>query len=186
MISRKDLNLLQGGLDDDKRELSAIDLLEIDHERQLGICDVLSNSTDSLIEDCNIALLTSILCFLQDELPRHTLDEENGLFPLLRERSKNDNSALAIIEQLQTEHKFDAEIVEYICVDLAVLAKGGNLVNPQRLAINMRAFAEAHRRHIEWENVALLPMARLKLMPEDLRALQKKFVETRWTKSTQK
>lgn len=184
MISKKDLNILDGGREKEKGELSAIDLLAIDHERQLGICDVLLNSTKAMMEEGNTALLTSISCFFNDELPRHTQDEEGGLFPLLKSRCHRDAQALAVIERFQSEHKHDAEIVAHICAGLAALENGDEVLEAEEFIVNMCVFAAIFRRHIEWENLILLPMARTKLLSEDLRILQKKFIESRWTKTT--
>ena len=62
---------------------------------------------------------------------------------------------------------------------MEVIAKGAKLANPVRMLFNARAFAEAQRRHIAWENNVLLPLARKRLTEADLKELGRNMAAMR-------
>ena len=136
-----------------------INVFRQDHARQLKICDVLHETVEQLVGGEEPAFLLSAISFFRNELPRHILDEEQGLFPLL-ERHENDAPQIRqVIKQLRKEHEFDDDLVSFILTDLDVLARGHELANPMRLIINIRAFAEGLKRHSSWEEAVVLPLA---------------------------
>jgi hypothetical protein len=51
--------------------------------------------------------------------------------------------------------------------------------NPDMVGYMLRGFFERYRRHVHWENTLVMPLARLRLTPEDLDALQAQMSQNR-------
>jgi hemerythrin-like domain-containing protein len=141
--------------------------LRAEHARQRDICDRL----DDLIAKMDIGALTpevaDILTFLNQDLAWHIADEEHDLFPTLGERCTKSDRFPALLRQLQHEHEMDIDLVDFLRDDLEVLAGGSTLANPTRLLINLREFTATQRRHLEWEDTAVLPLADARLTDAD-------------------
>ena len=180
MIASADILFLREEFPAEAAGLDALDLISRDHSRQLKICEILEDCGQSLVEESNQTLVSALTCFLREDLPRHIRDEEHGLFPLLKKNVEEDASFRAILKQLQADHEFDEDLVDFILTDLDVLGRGHKLANSQRLMINIHAFAFGLRRHIEWEESVVMPLAREALKPEDLKTLGQQMVRHRW------
>ncbi|WP_259780215.1 hemerythrin domain-containing protein [Aestuariispira ectoiniformans] len=159
--------------------LNPIAVIREDHERQIRLCDTLTDMAETLAEGNQPALVLSALSLFREELPRHIKDEEEGLFPLLEKRLSGDRQFTAMLKQLRNEHEFDEDLADFILEDLAILEKGHTIPNPQRLYNNLRAFAEALRRHTAWEETTVLTIAEEQLSDTDLDQLRREMVERR-------
>ena len=157
---------------DDPGFKNPLDILVAEHQRQHAICDQL----DRLAEGVDAALLAGraaeIIEFLRSDLAWHTLDEERGLFPALRRRCRPEDGMDLVLERLMAEHSLDHDLVDFLLADLELLALGHRLANPTRFMMNVQAFTATQRRHLAWENATVIPLARRRLKPEDLRALR--------------
>ena len=80
-----------------------------------------------------------------------------------------------IIEQLSSEHDLDRDLVEFLVADLKKIAHGHHGAIPARFSINAQAFISTQRRHIEWENRVVLPLAARRLTEDDLDSLEKQI-----------
>lgn len=88
------------------------------------------------------------------------MTEAPGLWFLsTRNLAQLEDNIEQALDQLHSEHALDGDVAEFIVSDLAVIANGAALPNPIHLAINLRNFAESHRRHVAWENAVVLPLA---------------------------
>ena len=180
MIAPADILFLREEVTPETMDHDALNLISRDHARQIKICDILEDQGLELMERLDPAMISAISTFLREDLPHHIRDEEHGLFPLLKENTVDDGALRAIIKQLQADHEFDEDLVDFLLTDLDVLARGHKLANPQRLMINIQAFVRGLRRHIDWEESVVMPLARRVLKPEDLRALGQKMIRHRW------
>ncbi len=117
--------------------------------------------------------------FLTRDLPRHIQDEEEDLFPLLKERCGNDSSTKAVISRLSEEHKLDEDLVDFIIADLQMIAANKRVPNLMRFFANASGFAENQRRHLAWENQTVLPLARKSLTEADVKTLARGMAERR-------
>lgn len=116
--------------------------------------------------------MAEIIDFLRYELPLHVIDEEEDLFPLLRRRALPEDELDKVLGVLSADHK--ADIVNAAQLR-ALLEKALETGVPPGLAPDgrrlMLAFASGERRHIALENAIILPIARMRLRPDDLRNL---------------
>ena len=183
MIAPADILFLRETPELEREDHDALAMIGRDHARQLKVCDILEDTAQELLSEASPVLLSAVTGFLREDLPNHIRDEEQGLFPLLKQHVGDDGDLRAILKQLQADHEFDEDLVDFLLTDLDKLAKGHHLANPQRLLINMNAFARGLRRHIEWEEGVVMPLARRVLAPEDVQALGRQMVTLRWGKT---
>jgi hemerythrin-like domain-containing protein len=151
-----------------KLQRNPLDLLEHDHARQMGLCDILEQIADSLPADMDRRRCREAASALRHDLPLHHLDEEQGLFPLLRRHAAQSEKLSAIMARLSSEHMADESFAEELTEELERLAEGRSPSNPEALGYMLRGFFESYRRHIHWENEFLLPLAREMLTDADL------------------
>lgn len=121
-----------------------------------------------------------ILTFLDQDMALHIIDEEEDLFPLLRRRCLPEDELGPLLGSLSAEHRDDMEQTRILSALLVqALADGqapGHDLETQRLFTD---FALHERRHIALENAVILPIARLRLTPCDLRALSTRMAARR-------
>jgi len=106
--------------------------------------------------------LESALNYFSQAAPKHTADEEETLFPRLRQmRNPEVVAVLSRVEKLEEEHRFAAllhEAVEHI--SMQYLSKGnladGEIANFRRAVTSLNAIYE---QHISIEDDLIFPMA---------------------------
>ena len=155
-----------------ERCVDPLSALEIDHELQLRLCNLLEHIADGLpgIEDPEVAMVA--ISVLRTGLEGHTAFEERHLFPLIRYRGSGDPVVEAILTQLEDEHDGDEAFAHELADELERLVSVGTARNPEMLGYMLRGFFVGQRRHIEWENNTILPLARNLLTGEDLMTLR--------------
>ena len=121
-----------------------------------------------------------ILTFLRQDMALHIIDEEEDLVPLLRRRCLPEDELGPLLGSLSAEHRDDMEQTRVLTTLLEqALAEGrppGHDLETRRLFTD---FALHERRHIALENAIILPIARLRLTPGDLRALSTRMAARR-------
>lgn len=121
-----------------------------------------------------------ILAFLRQDMALHIIDEEEDLFPLLRRRCLPEDELGPLLGALSAEHRDDIEQTQTLSTLLErALIEGqppGHDLETQRLFTD---FALHERRHIALENAVILPIARLRLTPQDLHALSTRMAARR-------
>lgn len=147
-----------------------LDWLFAEHYRHRQLCTLIERvATASLLLRDETA---EIIDFLRYELPLHIIDEEEDLFPLLRRRTQPEDELDKVLGVLSADHKADAvnaaNLRDLLEAALRTGVPPGHTPENRRL---MLAFAAGERRHIALENAVILPIARLKLGPDDLRKL---------------
>ena len=156
-----------------------LDMIASAHAVQVQMCDAMERIADGLPDEVDRRLCAQVASCLQFDLPLHHHDEEEGLFPLLRQRAMPEDGLDQILERLAQEHSSDNDFASEIAEALETLSQGGRPANPEMLGYMLRGFFERYRRHVHWENTLVMPLARLRLTAEDLAALQARMNESR-------
>jgi len=148
-----------------------LDAILAEHQRQIALLDALKALLERLEEHSAAAEAKVLLRYLAEDLPLHMADEEEDLFPRLERRCRPEHGIRGILDQLSREHDLDSDLSAFLIEDLTRVADGLGLAHLTRLSLNASAFAETHRRHLDWENRVVLPLARELLGAEDLAAI---------------
>ena len=144
-----------------------IEFILEEHDRQLEVCTGLEEVLTMPGSQLPPRRALSLLDFLTKDLPTHIEDEEEDLFPLLASRQRDNLDLPVILDQLVSEHELDRGLVEPIVDDLRNIAEGRTSADSKRFHMNVRTFAEATRRHLNWENRVVLPLAQRVLGEKD-------------------
>lgn len=158
---------------------SPLDMISSAHAVQVRMCDAMERIADGLPDEVDRRLCAKVASWLQFELPLHHHDEEESLFALLRQRARPEDGLVEILDRLASEHSSDNDFASEIGEALETLAQGGHSDNPEMLGYMLRGFFERYRRHVHWETTLVMPLARLRLTPEDLATLESRMGESR-------
>lgn len=122
----------------------------------------------------------ALLRYFVEDYPLHVADEETDFFPLLRQRCADDTALIASVATLAGEHRENLARLDGVVAGLRGLAEAAQRDEiPPDFTASARAYTEALRRHIAWENAVLMPVARTRLKSADLRRLAQRFVARR-------
>ncbi len=144
-----------------------VDVLEACHARMARQCDTL----DKLLEHLPAhgadmqarQAARAVLAYFDTAAVHHHDDEERNLFPLLEEAGAP--GACDLVETLTLEHDELALLWRRLRQAMLLVEKG----EEGRLdAALVGRFTSLTRKHIEFENTHLLPLARRMLAPPDL------------------
>ena len=156
-----------------------LDVISHEHRWQEKLCDALERIADDLPDNVDQMLVAAVLPMLRVDLGVHIRDEEEGLFPLMRGRAQPGDNFEEIAEVLLLEHSADEGFADEIVDQLENLKDGRRPQNPDMLGYMLRGFFETQRRHLAWEDAVVLPLARARLTPDDLRQLSRIMLENR-------
>jgi hemerythrin-like domain-containing protein len=150
-----------------------------DHNRQLNVSQwILQQANEERIEPFQESV-DELLGFFCRNLVLHHEDEEEDLFPMLRERCRPQDSIDAVLAELIRDHASEGFLMRDIVADLHRVVERQDLESPSRFFVSLRLFAEGQQRHITWENDVVLPLARRRLGDIDLEALGSSMVARR-------
>ncbi|MEZ5923676.1 MAG: hemerythrin domain-containing protein [Hyphomicrobiaceae bacterium] len=156
--------------------IDPLDALEHDHAFQLELCDLMEELADSLpVGDAIIA--AAVVPVLRQGVVGHMRLEEETLFPLLKVHTRNRPQVEAVTSLLTREHEADVGFLEEVADALDAFVGEGGVENPEMLGYMLRFFFESQRRHIDWENSVLIPLARDVLTAEQLQVLRNEFAK---------
>ena len=156
-----------------------LDALLAEHFRQRAMCDLLDRLAENLSGPRSSELARTILTYLREQLPLHILDEERDLFQMLRDRTLAAEAIEEAFAQLRREHAEDERVASLVMSGLEQLAAGKQPDDEAEFANAARAFAEAQRRHVAFENSSILPLARTRLTRKDLAKLARRMAARR-------
>lgn len=124
--------------------------------------------------------MTRLLDFLRHDLALHVIDEEEDLFPLLRRRALPEDEVEQVLDLLSTEHRSDMSQAQTLRghLEACLLDRKAAGLEPGGRKI-MQDFATQALRHLALENAVVLPIARLRLSPEDLVAMGRRLAARR-------
>jgi hemerythrin-like domain-containing protein len=156
-----------------------LDVIASAHAVQVQMCDAMERIADGLPDEVDRRLCAQVASCLEFDLPLHHHDEEFALFPLLRRRALPEDGLDGILDRLAAEHSSDNDFASEIAEALDTLGQGGRPQNPEMLGYMLRGFFDRYRRHVQWENTLVMPLARLRLTRDDLEALQAQMNQNR-------
>ena len=156
-----------------------MDALLAEHFRQRAMCDLLDRLAEDPTGPRSSELARTILTYLREQLPLHVLDEERDLFQMLRDRTLAAEAIEEAFAQLRREHAEDERVAMLVTSGLEQLTAGGQPDHAEEFASAARAFAEAQRRHVAFENSSILPLARTRLTAKDLARLARRMAARR-------
>jgi len=144
-----------------------LDIIAHAHALQHELCDALERIADGLPDDVDRRLCARASSTLQFDIPLHHRDEEEALFPQLRLRAEPSDGLGGILDRLAAEHHADTDLGAEIVEWLDQLAEGRRPGNPEMVGYMLRGFFGSYRRHIDWEDTLVMPVARQRLTGED-------------------
>ena len=158
--------------------LRPLDVIRSEHDRQVVVCDrieklAIDRQLEPVLEEAEM-----LLTYLTKDLPLHCKDEEDDLFGMLRRRCRPGDTIDGILAELDRDHATERFLACSIVVDLKPIV-GRTLDDPWRFFDDLRIFAEGQRRHVAWENRAVLPLALKRLCPEDLEEMGRNMTARR-------
>ena len=156
--------------------LDPLDALEHDHAFQLELCDLMEGLADSL-PGGDVVIAAAVVPVLRHGVTGHMRLEEEALFPLLRRHRTDRPEVQVVTTQLTREHDADVGFLEEVADALDAFVTEGIVENPEMLGYMLRFFFESQRRHIEWENRVLIPLARAVLTADDKQVLRRSLAE---------
>ena len=123
-------------------------------------------------------LAAKVLHHLDTMWVNHIHDEENALFPLLRQRSSPEDDIYDTLKRLAGDHSNSLAEAGKVRQILQDLVDTGSLPGQDDTAI-LAGFSAHKRRHLIVENGIVLPLARVRLTDEDLASLRLRMIERR-------
>lgn len=156
-----------------------LDFLFADHYRQRVLCGLLRRLVDPSAPPPDSVHLARLIEFLERDLPLHHQDEELDLFPWLRQRCPPEDNLHDMLEILATEHVADELITASIVGHLRLIRDDPTEGASPGFAGAVAMFNATQQRHLIWENVVVLPLARRRLLPSDLDAIGRAMAERR-------
>lgn len=116
------------------------------------------------------ALARAILRNLCRDLTLHHADEDESLFPRLRQRAAPEDEIDHLLDSLSNDHSGQRAAIQALIPALVCMAEGALPTAEDRVALG--ALAQAERRHLIIENAIVLPLARIRLTAADRRAMR--------------
>ncbi len=167
-----------------------LDVLFHCHQKIAANLEALRRATDELRAG-NYAEFTPIFVTVDSVLShflsagvKHTLDEEESLFPRLRNhRDAAVSEVFEVIEQLESQHQRAASIEDSLSRLLLKMA-GGERPGPKTTNLFCElseSLYDLYRPHIQIENEFVFPAAREILSTEELLATGKEMLQRRRT-----
>lgn len=124
--------------------------------------------------------ITAMVDYIRFDLTLHVFDEEEDFFPLLRQRCSPDDDIEAVLQRLSTDHEMDKSLsaqVRDMLNACLILRKPPNVIEGAVEAL--MAFATNERRHLALENAVIIPIARRRLTPQDLKEFSHRLLARR-------
>ncbi|MFX0544731.1 hemerythrin domain-containing protein [Roseovarius sp. S1116L3] len=168
----------QGGLSPADQALlrRPLDFISEDHLRERQICAVIDELAGSARVDRRAAL--TVLRFVNEELNMHMRDEAEDLFPILSRRCKSEDEIEKTISRIRHDLDAATRLLPKVRATLCrCLDTGTDLAPKDRETLSQ--FASHVRDHLVAENAILLPIARARLTPADLRKLSQHMRQRR-------
>jgi hypothetical protein len=133
-----------------------------------SICDLVETIADSLPEPSSLICLRAA-CVLRNDLPLYFADAGRYLLPQLRARHSGSNWIERMLDQVEADHvQLEGSIDEV--ADLLERIGAGKARHHERIVAGyaLRCFFEGLRRHINWEQNLILPLANESLTADDM------------------
>jgi len=143
-------------------------------EMFLGTLKAIAQTIDSPPTGETSRALESALHYFEQAAPKHTADEEESLFPRMRQIQHPEvQSAVSRLEQLEEEHRWAAPLHTRVARLGAQYLAAGSLSSPEveefRKAV--ASLASMYKEHIRFEDQLVFPLAVRMLSDADKSAI---------------
>jgi|GEM_PF-1791401 len=150
---------------------SATEFLAAEHRRQRGLCDLLERVSHNPRHGIAELELEALREYLEHGFDLHMRDEEEDFLPVVEQRAAPQENMRELRAQLAHEHAVDLKIARALAAEIVNLTRHRAFQDPASFLANAWRLAEAHRRHIAWEDSVVLPRARHCLKASDHRQM---------------
>ena len=151
-------------------------------EMFLGSLQQVSQLIDNRLADDARAALNSALRYFREAAPKHTADEEQSLFPRLRQLQHPDvEAAIGALEPLEQEHRrADSLHAEVDKLGKRCLAQGSlTKLEADRFRQAVTELASIYKEHIRIEDEMVFPVAGRALSNTDKAAIAMEMASRR-------
>lgn len=144
-----------------------IGFLRLQHEEQRGFCRRLNALVDDLGAEQGAAEASCLLDFLLGEMASNMVAEETTLVPLLYDRCDREDLLAAMVKDSLNAHTLIGLLLPEVGCGLRCLANSEVPGRPLEFISSALEFADHVERHVDREDLTLLPLARFRLTTED-------------------
>ena len=160
------------------KSATALTIIEYERTEQRQLCNRLELLADQLPEDVDHSLCEGIYEKLRFELPIYHRNEE-ALFDLISRHPPSKMDVSPILKYVRQEHAIHNCYADELHESLEVLRTGGYIQNPEMIGYMLRCSFETLRRHLEWEDLTVMPLAGRFLTTADFATLTEILAENR-------
>lgn len=161
-----------------KKPIPPLVLIEYERRDQHHLCNSLELLADQLPESVDGYLCESIYEKLRFDLPVYHRNEE-ALYLLIGRNAPPLLKVSPILEYVRKEHTIHNCYADELYEPLQELRTGGDIQNSDTIGYMLRCCFETMRRHLEWEDLTLMPLAGRCLTAEDQTQLSKTLAKNR-------
>ncbi|HXG65209.1 MAG TPA: hemerythrin domain-containing protein [Blastocatellia bacterium] len=139
-------------------------------ERFLSIlAQITEGAHDRELNEDQRAALVAALRYFREAAPRHTLDEEESLFPRMRAHGE----ACALLDSLHTDHQIAEDLHKGVDALGRCWLEAGQLSSGEahRLAEMLEELSDIYKHHIALEDSRVSPLAGRLLTPAEVAAI---------------
>ena len=145
-----------------------LDMMERSHRRLEERVVELQRAAEAIVreraDDAELEQVDSVLAFLERSAARHESDEEESLFPRLRQHTE----LVSLMSDLAHEHDQHRHLVAHLRALRSGWPPGGpDAGDGAALVMAVSELARAYRAHIEREERELMPLARDRLTADE-------------------
>ena len=154
-------------------------------EMFLGTLEAVAQTIDSPPTGETSRALESALRYFEQAAPKHTADEEESLFPRLRQIQHPEvQSAFSRLEQLEEEHRWAASLHARVARLGAQYLAAGSLSSPEVAEFReaVASLASMYKEHIRFEDQFVFPLAVRMLSEVDKSAIADEMAARREVK----
>jgi Uncharacterized conserved protein len=159
-----------------------LDFLGADHAFQADLCDTLRRLIHNPRHGASADEIESLCEYFARDLALHNMDEEQSLLPFLALRCRPEDGLEAIASRLRKEHDVMHRLGMALLIELERLTSGRAFKDAGNFFDVAAHFLHLLATHMAWENAELLPLARRRLVPDDIVALGRDMAARRGVK----
>lgn len=153
-----------------------LDSIAEDHERVRNMCALIEYIADH--PETHPEIVAQVSSFVRSELPALIADESQDLLPLMQRRCQPEDEIDRLRTRLDAEHDTAMYLLPDALKTLDALQAGQVELSEASLHL-LRNFAAHLHRHLIFENAILIPLARARLTPDDLKTLRARMTMRR-------
>jgi uncharacterized protein (DUF2249 family)/hemerythrin-like domain-containing protein len=146
------------------------------------LCKINQTAGEGPLNDEHQRAAEAAITYFQTAGPRHTADEEESLFPLLRASQRPEaQQALAMVQSLHHDHNAAEPAHEQINILYREWINQGSLAQSDRAELGqlLKGLQAMYQRHLAIEDTELFPLAAQALNEQNLRQLGQEMAQRR-------